>query len=269
MQTYEEEISAKEWSDSVNAQLQAGVTADTYEYARQRKQVIQQQLLAKEPQRPLAPAGFAIGEWTHSSEQREETTTLEMQPLKQRTKTKVHGCNTILVDPGSMINIVGAETEKEFSRTAKENGLQVKYADRPNILKVNGVGEGHTACLKTASIPVAIRQKDRPTTVTTYNTNIATGCGEHLPAIIGSSSLREHNAVLILRKNGEETLVFPGEGGYKIQWEAGAQVMDLERAPSGHLVLPCDNFHDLTNQEPSSNFVMDFTTNVERQPPLE
>ena len=41
---------------------------------------------------------------------------------------------------------------------------------------------------------------------------------------------------------GKEMLTFPGPGGYKIEWSPGAIHFKLEKAPSGHLVMPCDAF---------------------------
>ena len=32
--------------------------------------------------------------------------------------------------------------------------------------------------------------------------------------------------------------MFPGPGGYKIEWAPGAQHFDLANAPPGHLVIP-------------------------------
>ena len=41
---------------------------------------------------------------------------------------------------------------------------------------------------------------------------------------------------------GKERLTFPGPGGYEIRWAPGARHMPLERAPSGHLIIPCDHY---------------------------
>ena len=46
-------------------------------------------------------------------------------------------------------------------------------------------------------------------------------------------------------KDGEEYLTFPGPGGYQIEWSPGTRRYKLERAPSGHLILPCDAFHEV------------------------
>ena len=35
------------------------------------------------------------------------------------------------------------------------------------------------------------------------------------------------------------------DGGYKIEWFPGSQLLPLMRAPSGHLVIPCDLFDNV------------------------
>ena len=64
----------------------------------------------------------------------------------------------------------------------------------------------------------------------TFETNIAEGTGVDLPAILGSKSMQEKDAVIILRA-GKEMMVFPGPGGYKIEWGPGTLHFQLERRP--------------------------------------
>ena len=46
-------------------------------------------------------------------------------------------------------------------------------------------------------------------------------------------------------KEGAEYLTFPGPGGYEIVWQPGAVRIKLEKAPSGHLVIPTDSFDEV------------------------
>ena len=64
----------------------------------------------------------------------------------------------------------------------------------------------------------------------------------------------------ILRK-GKELLVFPGPGGYKIEWSPGTKLLPMVPAPSGHLVVPCDRFSELPAKAATSqiSFVTDHT----------
>ena len=48
---------------------------------------------------------------------------------------------------------------------------------------------------------------------------------------------------------GSEYLTFPGPGGYQVEWSPGTRRYKLERATSGHLMLPCDSFNQVANNQ--------------------
>ena len=164
--------------------------------------------------------------------------------IKQLSQTKLSSRNSMLVDLGSRINVIGKNTEKEFAEAAKNAGMEPAYTRRLRRLHVNGVGSGSAICDHEAQLPIAVKFEDLDATKETFRANIAEGCGEDLPAILGSQSMEEKDSVLILRKE-KEMLAFPGPGGYKIEWSPGTRLLSMERALSGHLVIPCDRFNDL------------------------
>ncbi len=124
---------------------------------------------------------------------------------------------------------------------------------------VNGVGSGSAICDKEATYPVAVKFQDKPAIEQSYKANIAEGVGSNLPAILGSVSMQEKDAVLILRK-GKEMIAFPGPGGYKITWSPGTELLPMIAAPSGHLVIPCDDFKDLAPRTTTEREIV-FVTN--------
>ena len=96
----------------------------------------------------------------------------------------------------------------------------------------------------------------------THTADIATGSGADLPALLGSVSMQEKDAVIILR-TGKEMNVFPGPGGYKIEWSPGTKRLPMIPAPSGHLVIPCDKFEEVdkhTQKTDQLTFCTDRTT---------
>ena len=123
---------------------------------------------------------------------------------------------------------------KEFTAATEEVNLQ----KRETRLEVSGVGSDAAVCDYTAELPIAVQFDDSEPTLESFVTNIADGCGEDLPAILGSRSMQEKDAVLLLRK-GKEILALPGPGGYKIEWSPGTKLLPMQAAPSGHLVIPC------------------------------
>ena len=169
--------------------------------------------------------------------------------LKQHTRTKLSGSNSILVDIGSQVNVIGEDTEKEFAATIAEYGLETQYTNRKHRLYINGVGSDAAFCDNEACMPIAVKFKEQDATVESFKANVAKGCGQHLPGILGLVSMQEKDSVLILRK-GEEFLALPGAGGYSITWSPGTRLLPMKAAPSGHLIIPCDRFSELsTNKE--------------------
>ena len=143
--------------------------------------------------------------------------------------------------------------------------LITNYPHCPTItpfgFHVTGVGAGSATSDQEAIIPIAVQFQDSTPTKESFKANIAAGVGADLPAILGAASMRDKDAVLILR-GGEEFIAFPGPGGYKIEWSPGTKLLPLAYAPSNHLVIPCDHFSGLptgTATEPELSFVTDHT----------
>jgi len=182
--------------------------------------------------------------------------------LKASSKTKLPGGrSSLLVDLGSRINIIGKNTEKEFAEASTAHGLKPTYVQKPKRLLVNGVGSDSAFCDNEVIAPIAVKYEDRDAIKESYRANIAEGCGENLPAIYGSDSMIDKDAVIILRK-GKQMIVFPGPGGYKIEWSPGSRLLPMIPAPSGHLVIPCDKFDDLDSVKGTSESITFWTDHL-------
>ena len=79
--------------------------------------------------------------------------------------------------------------------------------------------------------------------------NVVEGSGADLPCLLGLDSMTRNNCVILLQE-GKEMLCFPGDKGYFIEWSPGSHLLPLSKAPSGHLVVPCDRFADLNGAQP-------------------
>ena len=144
-----------------------------------------------------------------------------------------------------MLAQTSTSSAKAFVAKAKAAGRPpTKFIDRDTQLNVNGVGSGSAPCTKEAVMPIAVKYQDQPASSSTFQANVARGVGRNLPAILGATSMRANDAVLVLR-GGEEFLAFPGMGGYKIEWSPGTRLLPLTYSPSGHMVITCDHFDDL------------------------
>ena len=164
--------------------------------------------------------------------------------IKSITKTKLPYGNSLLVDLGSKVNVVGQNTQKELTSKSDAHDLETEYLQRDQRLNLNGVGTDSAPCDYEAIIPIAVKFEEQAATLESYRANIATGCGANLPAILGALSMQEKDSVLILRP-GKELIAFPGPGGYKIEWSPGTKLLPMVPSPSGHLVIPCDRFKEL------------------------
>ena len=94
------------------------------------------------------------------------------------------------------------------------------------------------------TIPVAVPDGENSAHLFELETPIVGGSGSHLPIIVGLRTMSAKNGVLEMGK-GLERLTFPGPGGYRIEWAPGAVHMPLERAMSGHLMVPLTAYDKL------------------------
>ena len=64
----------------------------------------------------------------------------------QRSSTKLPDRNSLLVDLGSRINLIGRNTAQEFMTAARVNGQKAKTRVKERPLYVHGVGSGSAQC---------------------------------------------------------------------------------------------------------------------------
>ena len=154
----------------------------------------------------------------------------------------------ILVDPGAWTNLAGEKWAKRMSEIAMGSGHKPEQFRMNVPLHVQGVGSGFQSCDWRVKIPIAVLDPDGAAScVHTFEAPTVGGTGSDLPALLGLRSMRDKRAVLEMTP-GKECLSFPGEGGYEIKWSPGTMHCKLEQAPSGHLILPCGEFHKLAQR---------------------
>ena len=173
-------------------------------------------------------------------------------------KTMLQGHNSMLVDLGSKINIVGRDTAPAFVNEAKKHNLPSRIRKRVKPLYVNGVGAGSAPCRTELEVPVGVKYENTAAAIHPYQANIAEGSGKNLPAILGKDTMVANDAVLLLRQ-GKQLMAFPGPGGYKIEWSPGTRLLPMEDSPSGHTVIRCDHFTDATRTASATTFTTDYT----------
>ena len=176
--------------------------------------------------------------------------------LAANTGTLVEGQNTILMDIGSNINIIGLQTAQNFERTIVRHGLSIKKSRINPALFVSGVGSGAAVCNTTGEFPIGVQYRRGPAgnpassagqpatpDLEIFTAAIAEGSGENLPAIMGRRQMSEERGIIIL-ENGKEKYIIVKDANYKIMLGKGAKVVNLLHSPSGHLVMKADDFRD-------------------------
>ena len=146
----------------------------------------------------------------------------------------------LLVDPGSYGNLVGEEWVVAASQEANRAGLHTAKHRKTSPLEVGGVGQGTQKCFEEITIPTALRSSDGAMTGGSYTAPVIprSAC----PALLGLKSLVQHRSVLDLVNN--RLILLPK--GAEVEVPAGAEVLSLEQAETGHLLLPIDDFSRLT-----------------------
>jgi hypothetical protein len=151
------------------------------------------------------------------------------------------GRQGLLVDPGAWSNLAGESWVIKMARKAVDSGYKVAETRMVQPLNVAGVGTGSNSAEWEVQLPIAVCDSDGHANLHVYKAPTVRGEGKDLPALLGLQSMSKQNSVLEMAP-GNEFLTMPGPGGYTVEWSPGAVRYKLERAPSGHLTLPCDAF---------------------------
>jgi hypothetical protein len=130
---------------------------------------------------------------------------------------------------------------QNMAKKAIDAGLKVSETRVAKPLNVAGVGAGSNQAGWEIQVPIAVCDSEGHANMRAYKAPTARGEGKNLPALLGLQSMSKQNGVLEMAP-GNEFLTMPGPGGYTVNWSPGTVRYKLERAPSGHLILPCDAF---------------------------
>ena len=128
-----------------------------------------------------------------------------------------------------------AAMARSVAATAHKYGHNPSYAKRDRPLRVQGVGNGAQSCGYDCTLPIALRQKDKSVAIGKLVT--PTVSKSDLPGLLGLAALTKNRAILDF--NTME-LHFCGPGDYDLgkALPPGTDTFQLEKAPSGHMVLP-------------------------------
>ena len=160
----------------------------------------------------------------------------------------------LVVDPGSVCNLSGGNWALEVAKAGLANGRKPDQKARDRPLQVSGVGHGSQQATHNVILPICLAQEDGSVTSGTFVTPSVTG--SDLPGLLGLTSLQRRRAVLDMVTN---KLYFLGPGDYKIEsiLPPGSETYQLHTAPSGHLLLPVDNYKQFDKREMEGSLTLD------------
>jgi len=164
----------------------------------------------------------------------------------------------MLVDPVAWSNLAREIWVQKMAHKAVKHGFHVAQGKFAKPMKVAGVGNGTNLAEWEVRVPIALHDIFDNVTLHEYQVPVVSGSGRELPALLGLQSMASMNGVLEM-SHGREYLTLPGPGGYTITWSPGTVRYRLAVAPSGHLLLPCDEFENVSKkpgglQEPKTTF---------------
>ena len=135
----------------------------------------------------------------------------------------------------------------EVAGKARKRDLDLARRELERPFKVSGVGTGVDSTNVEAKLPIALKEETGNVSMFTFHAPTVSGSGSSIPALLGLDSMSKQKGVLEMTACSEH-LTFPGPNGYTIDRSEGTKRFKLIRAPSGHLILLCDNYDMLREQ---------------------
>jgi hypothetical protein len=149
------------------------------------------------------------------------------------------GRMALVADIGSKGNLAGEEWATQMSEIAAQHGYKTTKVKRARPLTITGVGKGDECAQENWSIPCSL-DSDIGAFPCQFNTPVVPNSG--LPALLGLQSLKHFRAVIDCESF---EIYFPGPGKHKHQLTPGTRTVKAEYSPSGHMLIPCDEFAKL------------------------
>jgi hypothetical protein len=123
-----------------------------------------------------------------------------------------------------------------MTELAKKHGHGSSYKPLKRRMDIDGVGGGEPSVCKQAGTVFIALEDGQLATYTAPLVEGRNGTESLIPSLLGLTSLTDLRVVLDLVHN---KLIQLGPGGMQLQLSPGSRVLNLQRAQTGHLMLPC------------------------------
>ena len=175
----------------------------------------------------------------------------------------------VMLDIGSVGNLAGSQWVRSVVRKSiHEANMTAKTHKRERPLRVSGVGTGGQTCEWNAHVPVCIKcysgaEKTNPGyQKACYRTPVVPD--SDLPALVGYETLQNSRCIIDCGKD-EVYFLAPGDYNLLEHLPPGSRQVDTERATTGHLMMPIDNYEEFLNYENRGGLEMEEMVLVQDQ----
>jgi len=149
------------------------------------------------------------------------------------TAVRLKNVESLLVDTGSCKNLSGDIWAKRVEDAGHAAGQGSRHSKLERPFPVDGVGSGSSQVEDVCELPIALPNGHASKFVTNIIKN------SEIPGLLGLNSMDEHHVLLDIRNN---KFILVGKGGYKLQLSPGSSILPMQRAPTGHLMLPISDW---------------------------
>jgi hypothetical protein len=132
-----------------------------------------------------------------------------------------------------MADLCGDRWASRVEALAAAAGQGTSWVKIPKVT-VEGVGTGADEITDQVRLPVCYSDG----VVDSFNAIVSSD--SDLPALSGLIGLTKNSGIVDC---GNDQLIYPGPGGIKYTLSPGSRVYKLQRAISGHLLMPCAEWH--------------------------
>lgn len=149
------------------------------------------------------------------------------------TNVRLSSGEAMLVDCGAVGDLSGDKQVFRMAKIAEQNGHGTSFTPLKSVMNVDGVGQGTSECKQSAVVPVVTADGK----LSTYTAPIITN--SEIPSLLGLNTMTRQRVILDLI---HDKYIMVGPGGIEMKLSPGSTVLDLKRAPTGHLMLPCSHW---------------------------
>ena len=146
---------------------------------------------------------------------------------------RLHECEALLIDTGAVHDISGDKQMKKFAKIALENGQGSEFKPLQHRTSIEGVGGTPSHCSQTGTVPIRLADGK----VSSYRATVIED--SDVPALLGLATMTQERVLLDLI---HDRYIKVGPGGFKLELSPGSTVLELKRAPTGHLMLPATHW---------------------------